>query len=63
MFELAGFEAAEFEGVGDTGSVYAIISLSGEATLECAPTTDFIELIESGEGSMTFAAEIHLRSL
>jgi hypothetical protein len=63
MFELAGFEGAEFEGVGDLGNVYAVIALSGSATVECVPTTDFIDLIESGGGSMTFAAEIHLRSL
>lgn len=63
MFELGGFEAMEFEGVGDLGSVYAVLGLVGEAVVEFVSTTTFSALIEDGTASFGFAAEIHLRSL
>jgi hypothetical protein len=39
------------------------VSLSGEATLECAPTTRFTEMIEQGDALVGYAAEISLRTL
>jgi hypothetical protein len=39
------------------------VSLSGEATLECAPTTRFTEMIEQGDALVGYAIEISLRTL
>jgi len=38
-------------------------TFAGEAQMELVGTTAFINLIESGRGLLSYAAEIHLRSL
>jgi hypothetical protein len=57
LFQCTGFEPTL------TRHWYSSFGLAGEADAEFANTTSFIELIESGEGKMSFAAEIELRSL
>jgi hypothetical protein len=39
------------------------VNWSGDSSFEMVGSSQFVELIESGEGLMTFAAIIHLRSI
>lgn len=62
MFESAAFESAAFEALTDN-VIEVVISWSGDSEFEIIGTTPLIALIESGQGSLCFAAEIFLRSL
>ncbi len=38
-------------------------SWRGDSTMVFAGSTDFIQLLKSGDGLLTFSAEVHLRAL
>jgi hypothetical protein len=44
-------------------AIFGDFNLSGDSLVEFVSTTSFIKLIESGEGLLSYSAEIHLRSL
>lgn len=62
MFESSAFESAAFEALTDD-ALEGVFTWSGEADFSFVGTTPLVALVESGRGSLSFAAEIFLRSL